>query len=247
MGLAAGGDGVSERGVFAVDRGIWDHPMFATKDPMSKREAWLWLLSEATWKEKAVFVDGKRIKLGRGQLAHSVRFMAEKFGWKKSKVSRFLDALKTDTMIGTDAGTGVTIITICNYDEYQRVSLPDRDSDRDTNRDTSGTRAGHERDKEEDRKYKKDAAPPGAPPDDPKAPDAELFDRGKKVLGKSAGGLIASLLKAKSGSIPLARAAIEQAATKQNPREYVGRIINGPRDGPVPAMSNGEPYPEGII
>ena len=57
--------------------------------------------------------------------------------------------------------------------------------------------------------------------------EVDLFKRGKKVLGASAGGLIASLLKSKKGSVPLARAAIEQAATKQDAREYIGRIISG--------------------
>lgn len=39
--------------------------------------------------------------------------------------------------------------------------------------------------------------------------------------------MIAKLLKAKNGSIPLARAAIEQASTKQNPAEYIGAILRG--------------------
>lgn len=58
-------------------------------------------------------------------------------------------------------------------------------------------------------------------------PEAELFRRGKEVLGKSGGGLIKNLLKAKQNNIPLARAAIEQASTKEDPREYLGAIIRG--------------------
>jgi hypothetical protein len=73
---------------------------------------------------------------------------------------------------------------------------------------------------------KKDAA--DAAPELP-LPSAEvdLFRRGKAVLGLSAGGLIKSLLKAKGGQVPLARAAIEQASTKQDPREYIGAVIRG--------------------
>ncbi len=56
--------------------------------------------------------------------------------------------------------------------------------------------------------------------------ERELFRRGKDVLGINAGGLIKHLLKAK-GRVELARAAIETAATKQDPREYVGAIIRG--------------------
>lgn len=60
--------------------------------------------------------------------------------------------------------------------------------------------------------------------------EADLFARGKKVLGTGAGGLIAGLLKSKKGNVALARAAIEQASTKQNPREYIGAIVRPPPD-----------------
>lgn len=74
---------------------------------------------------------------------------------------------------------------------------------------------------------KEDSVPsertPAASPD----PEKELFERGKQVLGKSSGGLIVKLLRAKNNSIPLARSAIEQASTKQNPAEYIARAING--------------------
>ena len=70
-----------------------------------------------------------------------------------------------------------------------------------------------------------DAAPNGA---HPKTEEAELYERGKAVLGNNAGGLIARLLKSKKGSVALARAAIEQASTKQDPREYIGAVIRGP-------------------
>jgi hypothetical protein len=72
---------------------------------------------------------------------------------------------------------------------------------------------------------KKDAA--SAAPD----PEGELFRRGREVLGKQAGGLISKLLTAKQKNVALARAAIEQASTKSDPREYIGGIIRGKQDG----------------
>ena len=69
---------------------------------------------------------------------------------------------------------------------------------------------------------KKDAAPGGAASD-----EVQLFRRGREVLGENSGGLIANLLKAKGRSVALARSAVEVASTKDNPREYVGRIIAG--------------------
>src|SRR5262249_51283737 len=79
---------------------------------------------------------------------------------------------------------------------------------------------------ERERETEKDAA---SPP--PKDLEKRLFERGKEVLGKEAGGLIAKLLKAKNRNVALATAAIETASTKQNPREYVARIANGAAGG----------------
>jgi hypothetical protein len=66
-----------------------------------------------------------------------------------------------------------------------------------------------------------------APPD-PAIPEREYFLRGREVLGKGNGALIAKLLKAKGGNVALARAALEQASQKQNPTEYVAAICRGP-------------------
>ncbi len=57
--------------------------------------------------------------------------------------------------------------------------------------------------------------------------EAEVFERGKAVLGKNAGGLIKRLILAKGGSVAQARAAIEQASEKQDPNEYIGAIVSG--------------------
>jgi uncharacterized protein YdaU (DUF1376 family) len=56
--------------------------------------------------------------------------------------------------------------------------------------------------------------------------DAALYQRAEAVLGKGSGGMVTQLKRAKGGSIELARAAIEMAATKHKPREYIGAIIN---------------------
>ena len=82
---------------------------------------------------------------------------------------------------------------------------------------------------------KKDAA--DAAPD----PEIELFRRGREVLGKQAGGLIAKLLASKNKNIALARAAIEQASTKSDPREYIGAVIRGRPQDDQPQWLDGIP------
>lgn len=61
--------------------------------------------------------------------------------------------------------------------------------------------------------------------------EKELFRRGRQVCGKNSGGLISSLLKAKQHDVALARAVIETAATKHDPREYVGGAIRNKANG----------------
>jgi|TARA_R100001530_G_scaffold45811_4_gene34466 uncharacterized protein YdaU (DUF1376 family) len=63
-----------------------------------------------------------------------------------------------------------------------------------------------------------------------------LFHRGKQVFGKSAGGLISKLLKSKAGLVADAIAAVELAAGKQNPCEWIGGAlkhdgVNGQKRG----------------
>jgi hypothetical protein len=155
---------VSERGVFAIDRGIWDHPMFASSDPFSKREAWMWLISEAAWKPHRRRIAGVLADLLRGQLVHSLRHLAECWGWSLKRVRGFLSALEEDEMIATATDTGITVITICKYNEYQRVSLPKgtgsdtvRDTPTPTPSHTARAHQGHNKEDKEYREYKEDS------------------------------------------------------------------------------------------
>lgn len=133
-------------GTFAVSRRIWSHPEFAPCE-FSEREAFLWMVSEASWKPRTVRSGRVVVDLQRGQLCASIRFMAEAWKWSKSRVDRFLKRLEKRDMLVSQSGTGQIIITLCNYDEYQ---WPNEDS---------GTRAGHKAGHERDTSgtnYKKD-------------------------------------------------------------------------------------------
>ncbi len=57
------------------------------------------------------------------------------------------------------------------------------------------------------------------------SPEVELFRRGKEVLGTNAGGMIRKLLAFHGEVVALARASIELASTKENPREWIGGLL----------------------
>jgi hypothetical protein len=65
---------MSEHGVFAVHRGVFNHPFFA-REPFTEREAWMWLIAAAAWKATQVRVGRNIIALKRSQLAFSTRFL----------------------------------------------------------------------------------------------------------------------------------------------------------------------------
>ncbi len=106
-------------------RSIIHHPVIGFKKPFKKSEAWIWILSEATWQKegriKYVDFGGKerKINLERGELAHSIRFMQDAFGWKsKKKVEHFIDDLTSEEMVRRKVVQQITVLSVCNYGLY---------------------------------------------------------------------------------------------------------------------------------
>lgn len=102
-------------------------------------------------------------------------------------------------------------------------SDPSNDASKDTCLMTHARGLSQPQSQEAETEKKKDAAD-AAPID---SEEVAFYRRGKQVLGQSSGGLLKKLVLAKGGSVPLARAAVEQASTKEDPREYIGAIVNG--------------------
>lgn len=105
-------------GTVNIARDLWDDPVF-TDAEMSQREAWIWLIAEASWKPRVKRFAGRDVSLGRGQVAASTRFMAAAWMWSEPRVRRYLDMLENRRMITRATDAGVTVITICKYDDYQ--------------------------------------------------------------------------------------------------------------------------------
>jgi hypothetical protein len=76
-------------------------------------------------------------------------------------------------------------------------------------------------------------------PIDPSIAERDFFKRGREVLGKSAGGQLTKLKRAKGGNVALARSTLELAATKENPAEFVAAAIRGPQQSQGPPPGKG--------
>ena len=91
---------MSDWGTFSVARDIWDHPVLSCKEPFTKREAWMWLLSAAAWKPYKHGDCGRIVSLERGEFCHSIRFLERKWDWLPGRVERFLKTLEKYDKIG---------------------------------------------------------------------------------------------------------------------------------------------------
>lgn len=170
--------------------------------------------------------------------------------------SRVLDALMTRGFILKYASKGEVFGCIPSWSKHQVINNREKASDlpdpADCKEETDALvtreprvddaslqlQSGKEG-KGREGERKKDADPNGSGADAPSNPEKELYARAEKVLGKGCGGLVTNLLKAKDGQVPLARAAIETASTKHNPREYIGAIIRG--KDPPPSLQLVDP------
>ena len=127
-------------GFVKAHRVRFEHHLFKA-EPWCRGYAWDWMVSQAAWRDHRVSIKGRTIAIRRGQFTASVRYMADRFGWGKSSVDRFLTRLKAEAMIGTSTDDGQLVITICNYDRYQSID----DNGEVSTGTASGTRTGQSR------------------------------------------------------------------------------------------------------
>lgn len=217
---------MSEPGVFAVSRGIWDHPVLGG-EPFSRREAWIWLVSSAAWKERRISVAGRTVILARGEFCFSIRFLAVKWKWHRARVERVISVFKNEDMLRDTSRDKAKVYLISNYNGYQVVGLPS-----ETRRETpTETAPRQHRDKEETFKhlstpFSKEKGRQAVTPNDPWK---VVYDRGKEVLGKNAGGQI-SQLKKLHGKPHKVMNVIEDAAGQREPAAWVARILWNAKD-----------------
>lgn len=92
---------------------IWD---FKHAD---KTMAWIDMLMLANHEKKKFLLNGVLVECDRGELAYSQLTLAERWHWSRNKVRGFMELLKSDGMIVQRSNTVTTVITICNYSQYQ--------------------------------------------------------------------------------------------------------------------------------
>lgn len=104
-----------------VQTSIFEHEVFAA-GPFSEREAWIWLISKAAWKDTKHRIGQTIADVPAGSMFLTLREMQRAWKWKSDKrVRTFLTMLENERMIETKTDAGKTQISICNYSRYQEV------------------------------------------------------------------------------------------------------------------------------
>lgn len=105
-------------GFVRAHRKVFTNPVFRNH---AEAMAFIYLIMRAAWKPTRVRYKDRLIVLERGQVAVSVRDLARHMDRSKDWAQRFLQRLADRDMIATATATGVNVLSICNYNEYQET------------------------------------------------------------------------------------------------------------------------------
>ena len=108
--------GSTGKGYIRLYRDIRSHWIWSDPDYL---RAWVDLLMMVNHEDKQILFNKKLITVKRGARITSIRKLAERWGWSRGRVARFLDMLEQDHMIATRRTTQKTLINVINYSFYQ--------------------------------------------------------------------------------------------------------------------------------
>lgn len=133
---------------------LWD------ERPFSKGQAWIDLLLLANHKDTKISIDGKPVPITRGQFHTSEVKLADRWGWNRKTVIRFLDVLESDRMLSKVCTRRGTTITIVNYENFQDIGTTEGTPERTTEGTPERTQTNNEKNEKNENKYNSAFIPP---------------------------------------------------------------------------------------
>lgn len=119
------------------------------QSPFSEREAWIWMIVNAAWKETTHRVGNSVVTVPVGSFYTTLRGLRDAWNWgSDTRVRTFLGILKTERMIITEANAGKTQISICNYKKYQCVGYEEQGQETQEKRTENAARTHRKRTKD---------------------------------------------------------------------------------------------------
>lgn len=128
---------MADKGWIKLYRQVQDCWIWNDK-PYNYGAAWVDMLLMANHKDKKIMFDKKPTTVKSGTFITSSRKLAERWGWSRGKLKRFLDELESDQMIIQNVTTKRTTISIVNYGVFQETQTTDSTTDSTTRSTTDG-------------------------------------------------------------------------------------------------------------
>ena len=170
------------RGWIKLYRSIQDNDVWSDK-PFDKAHAWIDMLLMANHEERTIGLNGHSITVQPGTFITSMYKLADRWGWPKTSVKRFLNRIESETMIVQKAARKWTIISVVNWRSYQ-----DARTEVGPKADQSRTDNGPQTDPNKNKELEKELFNPSLdhPAADPLPPDTD-FDLFWKAYPKKVG------------------------------------------------------------
>ncbi|MBR8725434.1 hypothetical protein [Bacteroides pyogenes] len=124
-------------GFIKLNRKFFSNDLWNEARTFSVCEAWLDLIQSARFDAtpRKVSIGGREVICARGQYPASIRHLAKRWKWTERRVRTFLSHLKKEEMITIQVEQGISLITLCKYDEYNSSDTAN-DTVSDTANDT---------------------------------------------------------------------------------------------------------------
>jgi len=126
-------------GFVLIHRDLIGHPQFRGKDD---EYAAIWLILHAAWQPGVRRVAGQAVALERGQCCLPLSGLAQAWECAKATALGRLRHFVATGFIRTEVRSGLTLITLCKYDEYQLAPTAGRPA---SDREATAPRPGVKR------------------------------------------------------------------------------------------------------
>ena len=127
-----------DKGYISLNRSVEDNWLWKQR-PFSKGQAWIDLILLANYSDVKIPKGDEVIAYKRGCVHRSIYFLADRWGWNRKTVRRFLSVLESDQMVSVSCTASGTTITLINYEKYQNHWSTDGTTYGTTDGTTHGT------------------------------------------------------------------------------------------------------------
>lgn len=108
------------KGWVKVYREIMENDLWEDK-PFARGQAWVDMIMLANHKDHEFLFNSTFLNVTPGTVVTSKRMLGERWGWSRTKVTKFLNELEMVEMISQKSDTKKTVIKLINYEKYQGI------------------------------------------------------------------------------------------------------------------------------